>query len=100
MKELSTQSTMEFTENYRPYWTKYVLQMPYSRTPLQILHYQPNGQRYLGLPTLLQETERSCELHVREFSQLMANRRPLFYHCLTTICLCWLSSHEWDQEYV
>jgi hypothetical protein len=51
MKELiCNQSIMEFIKNYRCDWKNGVLQMPHSRIPFQILHYQPKGQRFLGRP--------------------------------------------------
>jgi hypothetical protein len=45
MKKLNTPVTTEFPENCITNWKNHDLQMPHSRNPFQILHYQPNGQR-------------------------------------------------------
>jgi hypothetical protein len=42
MKELNTETIMNFLQTYRVNWKCYVLRMPCSRILFQMLHYQPN----------------------------------------------------------
>jgi hypothetical protein len=49
MKKLNTQPIMEFTENYTSNWEN-VLQIPQSKIPLKVVHYQPKNKDLWGRP--------------------------------------------------
>ena len=49
-KQWKVEEIIDNIQNYQQKWNQHVLSMPENRLPRKLLHYQPQGKRYLGRP--------------------------------------------------